>query len=44
MGKKLNELGDENIERSVESIAVQLVIAILTDLVECRESSLSRRK
>ena len=40
MREELNELGDEYIERSVESIAVQLVVAILTDLVESREGSL----
>ena len=40
MREELNELGNEHIERSVKGIAVQLVIAILTDLVEGREGSL----
>ena len=40
MGKELYELGYEDIERSVQSIRVQLIIAVLTDLVESRKRSL----
>lgn len=42
MTEELNELGDENIERSVESIRVQLIIAILTYLVQSTEGTLHR--
>ena len=42
MREELDELGNENVERSVESVAVQLVVAVLTDLVESGEGSLDR--
>ena len=40
MGEELDELGDEDVEGSVEGIRVQLVIAVLTDLVQSTECTL----
>ena len=40
VGEELDELGDEDVEGSVEGIRVQLVIAILTDLVQSTECTL----
>ena len=41
MTEELNELGNEDVERSVQSVRVQLVIAVLTDLVQCTEGTLA---
>lgn len=40
MAEELNEFGDEDIERSIKSIRVQLIIAILTYLVQSTEGTL----
>ena len=38
--EKLNELWNENIERTIEDIGVQLVRTILTNLVKCTKGTL----
>lgn len=38
--EKLEELGDKNVQRSVQLLAVQLVGAVLADLLQRSESSL----
>lgn len=43
MGEELNELRNEYIEWSIESIRVQLVRAVLTDLVQGTECPLGRQ-
>lgn len=40
MLEELEELGDENVQRSVEGVRVKLLRAVLADLVEGTEGSL----
>ena len=40
MGEELDELWNEDVEGSVQSVRVKLVVAVITDLVEGTECSL----
>lgn len=44
MTEKLNKFWNEYVERTIESIRVQLVTAVLTDLVKSAERTLYQKK
>ena len=43
MTEKLNKLGDEDVEWTIEGIRVQLITAVLTDLMKSTERTLQHQ-